>query len=129
MKNSPDFSTGEKRSENRDAVNAAIEAITVTKPSAEWIEQLAGIGVPCGPIYSIDQMFDDPQVRHLAMEHPVDHPVLGPMNLVGQAFRLSRYQPKTGMPTPDRGQHTEEVLTEFGFEPSEIDNLKTRGVL
>jgi crotonobetainyl-CoA:carnitine CoA-transferase CaiB-like acyl-CoA transferase len=129
LKDNPDFATGELRSENRDAVNAAIEEVTKTKTSSEWIDILAGIGVPCGPIYSIDQMFDDPQVKHLGMTHPVDHPKLGPLDLVGQAFNLSRYKPKTGIPTPDRGQHTDEVLKEFGIDEGEIDELKERGVL
>lgn len=129
LKDNPDFATGELRSKNRDAVNAAIEDVTRTKTSAEWIDILAGIGVPCGPIYTIDQMFDDPQVKHLGMTHPVDHPKLGPLNLVGQAFNLSRYKPKTGVPTPDRGQHTDEVLQEFGLDADEIDELKERGVL
>jgi len=129
MKDNPDFVTAELRSENRDAVNAAIEDITVTKTSAEWIDLLAGIGVPCGPIYGIDEMFADPQVQHLGMEHPVDHPEYGSMNLVGQAVNLSRYQPRTGMATPERGQHTDEVLNEFGFSGPEIEDLKNRDVL
>jgi len=129
MKDNPDFATGELRSKNRDAVNAAIEEITLTKSSADWIDLLAGIGVPCGPIYAIDEMFADPQVQHLGMEHPVDHPEYGSMNLVGQAVNLSRYQPRTGMATPERGEHTDEVLEEFGFSGSEIEDLKNRDVL
>jgi len=129
MKANPDFASGELRSENRDAVNAAIEDITLTKTSAEWIDLLAGIGVPCGPIYSIDEVFADPQVRQLGMEHPVEHAQYGPMNLVGQAVNLSRYQPRTGMATPERGEHTDSVLEEFGFSPSEIEALKGRNVL
>jgi len=129
MTDHPDFCSGELRSKNRDAVNAAIEDITLTKTSAQWIDLLAGIGVPCGPIYAIDEMFADPQVKHLGMEHPVDHPTLGQMNLVGQAINMSRYKPRTGMATPERGQHTDEVLEEFGFSASEIENLKNRDVL
>jgi len=124
-----DFATGELRSQNRDAVNAAIGEITCHKTSADWIDLLAGAGVPCGPIYAIDEMFADPQVRHLDMRHPVKHPTLGEMNLVGQAVRMNRYQPRTGMATPDRGQHTDEVLTEFGFGPAEIRDLKARDVV
>jgi crotonobetainyl-CoA:carnitine CoA-transferase CaiB-like acyl-CoA transferase len=129
MADNPDFKSAELRSKNRDAVNAAIEQITLTKSSAGWIDLLAGIGVPCGPIYSIDEMFADPQVQHVGMEHPVDHPEYGPMNLVGQAINLSRYQPRTGVPTPERGQHTDDVLEEFGFSTSEIEDLKKRDVL
>lgn len=129
MKNNPGFATGELRSANRDGVNAGIEAVTKTRTSAEWIEMLAGIGVPCGPIYSIDQMFDDPQVKHVDMTHPVDHPTQGKINLVGQAVNLSRFEPRKGVPTPERGEHTNEILGEFGFSKAEIEDLAGRNVL
>jgi crotonobetainyl-CoA:carnitine CoA-transferase CaiB-like acyl-CoA transferase len=123
------FSTGSERSENRDAVNAEIEARTSLETSAGLIEKLNEAGIPCGPIYSIDQMFDDPQVKHIGMEHPVEHPDLGSFNVVAQAVRMSRSQPRTGVPTPDRGQHTDEVLNEFGFTDDEIADLRKRDVL
>jgi len=125
----PDYATGELRSDNRDALNAEIEAVTVTKTSAEWIDILEAAGVPCGPIYSIDQMFADPQVQHVGMEHPVEHPDLGSMNLVGQAVRMNRYEPKTGMATPNRGQHTDEVLAAAGYSEDEIAAMREGGVI
>ncbi|MBC8338575.1 MAG: CoA transferase [Rhodospirillales bacterium] len=124
-----DFSTGPKRSENRDAVNAEIEKRTVKETSADLIEKLNEAGIPCGPIYSIDQVFSDPQVKHIKMEHPVEHAELGAFNVVGQAVRMSRYEPRTGMPTPDRGQHTDEILGEFDFTADEIAELRKRDVL
>ncbi|MBL4690548.1 MAG: CoA transferase, partial [Rhodospirillales bacterium] len=123
------FSTGPERSDNRDAVNAEIEKRTSLETSAGLIDKLNEAGIPCGPIYSIDQMFADPQVKHIGMEHPVDHPQLGAFNVVGQAVRMSGSQPRTGVPTPDRGQHTEEVLAEFGFTAEEIADLSKRDVL
>ncbi|NQV98238.1 MAG: CoA transferase [Rhodospirillales bacterium] len=129
MHDNPDFSTGESRSSNRNAVNSAIESYTLKKTSSEWIEVLAKAGVPCGPIYSIDQMFADPQVRHLAMEHPVDHPTQGKINLVGQAIALSRHTSRKGVPTPERGQHTNEVLENLGLSPSDINELRSGGVI
>lgn len=125
----PDYATGELRSDNRDALNAEIEAVTVTKTSAEWIDILEAAGVPCGPIYSIDQMFADPQVQHVGMEHPVEHPDLGSMNLVSQAVRMNRYEPKTGMATPNRGQHTDEVLAAAGYSEDEIAAMREGGVI
>jgi len=125
----PDYATGELRSDNRDALNAEIEAVTVTKTSAEWIDILEAAGVPCGPIYLIDQMFADPQVQHVGMEHPVEHPDLGSMNLVGQAVRMNRYEPKTGMATPNRGQHTDEVLAAAGYSEDEIAAMREGGVI
>ncbi len=125
----PDFATGKDRSKNRDAINAEIEKRTVTKTSAEWIELMNEAGIPCGPIYSIDEVFDDPQVKHVGMEHPVDHPDLGKFNVLGQALKMSRHKPQTGMPTPNRGQHTDEVLAEFGFGAEEIAELRGREII
>ena len=129
MANNPDFIDGAKRSENRDAVNASIEAHTVNRTSAEWIEALEAAGVPCGPIYRIDQMFADPQVQHVGMTHPVSHDDLGDMNLVGQPINMSRFQPRTGMPTPKSGQHTDEVLAEYGYDTETIAELRAKGIV
>jgi crotonobetainyl-CoA:carnitine CoA-transferase CaiB-like acyl-CoA transferase len=129
IRNNPDFATAELRSINRNAVNSAIEAFTLTKTSALWIEILAGADVPCGPIYAIDQMFADPQVQHLGMEHSVDHPELGQINLVGQAIKLSAHESRKGIPTPERGQHTSEVLSDLGLSSNEIQTLGDEGVI
>jgi formyl-CoA transferase len=129
MADKPEFNTGPKRSENRDAVNDEINSLTKDKTSAEWIALMNEAGVPCGPIYSIDQVFADEQVKHIGMEHPVTHPELGTFNVSGQAARMSRYEPRTGVAAPKRGQHTDEILDEFGFSAEEIADLKKREVL
>ena len=77
LKDTPDFAHAAQRSANRDADNAEIEKLTQKNTSEEWIKLLNEAGVPCGPIYSIDQVFADAQVEHLGMKHPVDHPDLG----------------------------------------------------
>lgn len=129
IRDHPDYATGAARSDNRNAVNTEIEKYTVQKTSAEWIEEMTEAGVPCGPIYSIDEMFADPQVEHVNMEHPVHHADLGEMKLLGQAINLSRYQPRTGMPTPNSGEHTEEVLEGIGFDAAAIEDLRQRGII
>ena len=86
-------------------------------------------GIPCGPIYSIDQVFEDEQVKHIGMEHPVEHPELGKFNVLGQAIKMSRHKPRTGVATPNRGQHTDEVLAELGFGEDEIADLRNREVI
>ena len=129
MAENPDFASGADRSENRDAVNAGIEKRTVGKTSAEWIDLLNEAGIPCGPIYFIDQVFDDEQVKHIGMKHLVEHPELGKFNVLGQAITMSRHKPRTGVATPMRGQHTDEVLTEFGFGAEEIADLRNREVI
>jgi crotonobetainyl-CoA:carnitine CoA-transferase CaiB-like acyl-CoA transferase len=129
MHDNPDFSTGAARSKNRNAVNSEIEKYTVQKTSAEWIEVMDKAGVPCGPIYSIDQMFADPQVEHVDMTHPVHHARLGDMKLLGQAINLSRFEPRTGVPTPDTGEHTDEILGRLGFDAGAIAGLRERGIV
>ena len=129
MTENPDFADGQKRSKNRAAVNASIEACTVKRASAEWIEALEEAGVPCGPIYSVDEVFADPQVQHVGMTHPVTHDTLGDMDLVGQPINMSRFQPRTGMPTPTSGQHTDEILSEYGFEDDIIAKLRAQGII
>ena len=129
IRDHPDYATGAARSDNRNSVNTEIEKYTVQKTSAEWIEEMTEAGVPCGPIYSIDEMFADPQVEHVNMKHPVHHADLGEMKLLGQAINLSRYQPRTGMPTPNSGEHTEEVLEGIGFDAAAIEDLRQRGII
>jgi crotonobetainyl-CoA:carnitine CoA-transferase CaiB-like acyl-CoA transferase len=80
----PLYATSRDRLKNRDRLNDAIEAITQTKTSAEWVDIINRAGVPCGPIYRMDEVFADPQVRHIGIAQPVDHPTLGRIELVGQ---------------------------------------------
>ena len=129
MIDDPDFVDGEARSRNRDRLNQGLQDVLITNTSAHWIEKINEIGVPCGPIYDIDQMFDDPQVRHLGMARPVEHPQLGTIEILNQAVKLSRAPDVPYTPTPERGEHTDEVLAEFGFNAGEIDGFKTRGVV
>ena len=125
------FATGEQRSKNRVVLNKTLSEITVTRPSAEWIEVMNEAGVPCGPINSIDQTFDDPQVQHLGIAYPMTHPTLGEQRIVGQAVHLTRtpQPPKARRATPDLGQQTTEVLGELGYDAATIDGFKARGVI
>ncbi|GMQ90001.1 MAG: CoA transferase [Gammaproteobacteria bacterium] len=124
-----EFATGELRSKNRDAVNAALEQYTSRHVSSGLIDRLNQAGVPCGPIYTIDKMFEDPQVSHLHMAQPVDHPVLGKINVVAQPVNMSRAARGQYTPSPERGEHTAEVLAEFGLSDDEIADLRKRQII
>jgi formyl-CoA transferase len=126
----PDYATGADRSKNRKALNQQIAEITRKRPSAYWIELMNEVGVPCGPIYTIDQTFADPQVRHLEMVRPIDHPKLGRLAAVGQAINMSRTpEPDMPRPTPELGQHTDTILDELGYDEQRIAGLRARAVI
>jgi crotonobetainyl-CoA:carnitine CoA-transferase CaiB-like acyl-CoA transferase len=119
-----EYATGANRSKNRDALNAEINQLTAKRPSAEWVERFNKAGVPSGPIYSIDQMFADAQVRHVGMARPVKTKDKQALTLVGQPVSLSRTPSKLVAPPPGLGQHTDAVLKEFGFSAKQIAALR-----
>jgi crotonobetainyl-CoA:carnitine CoA-transferase CaiB-like acyl-CoA transferase len=125
----PDYRGGRQRSQNRQALNAAIEAITVTRDSAEWIDRFNKAGVPAGPIYAIDQVFADPQVKHLGIAQPVQHATLGRLELVGQAVTLSRTPSRLTTASPDPGDHSDAILRELGYSDGDIAGLRERHIV
>jgi formyl-CoA transferase len=119
-----EYQTAKARSQNRKALNAEIDSFTTQKSSAAWIEIFNKAGVPCGPIYAIDQVFADPQVAHLGMAQSVAKTDGGALTVVGQPITLSRTPSSIAAPPPKLGQHTDEVLGEFGFSAQEISALR-----
>jgi crotonobetainyl-CoA:carnitine CoA-transferase CaiB-like acyl-CoA transferase len=125
----PDYATPKDRRRNRDALNAVIGEITATMTTAAVVDKLNAAGIPCGPIYTIDQAFADPQVRHLGIAQPVKSPALGEITLVGQPFTLSRTPSQLVTGAPEYGEHTDAVLAEFGYSKDEIAQLRQAGAI
>ncbi len=126
----PDYADGAARSKNRDALNAEINAIIKSKDSQTWVDMLNEAGVPCGPIYSIDQVFDDPQIKHLCAAESVYSPDRDEdIELVAQAIKMSRTPSKLEVGPPMRGEHTDEILEEFGYSSNQIADFKMRTVI
>jgi crotonobetainyl-CoA:carnitine CoA-transferase CaiB-like acyl-CoA transferase len=125
----PDYATAPARSKNRDALNDAIGKLTSHKSTEHWVTEFNAAGVPCGPIYSIDQMFEDPQVKHLGMAQKVPTEDGRDITLVGQPVKLSRTPSKMAARPPEFGEQTDEILSEFGFSAAEIADLRERKVV
>jgi len=125
----PGWDTQKGRSADRKAINAAISEVTRTKPSAHWIELFEGAGIPCGPIYTIDQVFADPQIQHLGLAAPVQHRRLGETKLVASPINLSGIPRGIRTATPERGEHTEQVLRGLGYGDAEIADLRSKGAI
>jgi crotonobetainyl-CoA:carnitine CoA-transferase CaiB-like acyl-CoA transferase len=124
----PEYRTAADRLAHRDALNAQIERHLADRTAAEWVERFNEAGVPCGPIYAIDQVFADPQVRHLGIAQKVGGKAKGGtkpgLTLVGQPVSLSRTPSRLKAPPPRLGQHTDALLKEFGFSAREIKALR-----
>jgi crotonobetainyl-CoA:carnitine CoA-transferase CaiB-like acyl-CoA transferase len=129
-KDKPEWRTQNGRSKDRAALNSAIGEITRLQPAAHWISLFDEAGIPCGPIYSIDQVFADPQVQHLGMATPMRRPpasggdtlaVASPLNFSGLSRGIRRA-------TPDAGDHTDEVLHSVGYSEAEIAALRAKGI-
>jgi crotonobetainyl-CoA:carnitine CoA-transferase CaiB-like acyl-CoA transferase len=125
----PRFIDAVLRERNRDALNAAIDQATKQKSSSDWVEILNAAGVPAGPIYKLDEMFEDPQVIETGIVQPIQHPELGEVNILGQPITLSRTPAQFRQAPPALGQHTREVLAEAGYSASQIEEFKAQGIV
>ena len=124
-----EFQDAKNRLKNRDYLNKLIEEVTVSKTSNEWVEMLEKVGVPCGPINSIDKVFDDPQVKHLGIAQPIETIPFGDTELVGQPFNLSRSPSSMKQRPPEKGEHNEDVLLDLGFSINELNDLKAKSII
>jgi formyl-CoA transferase len=123
----PRFATAAGRSEHRDALNAALEATTRTNSTAHWVAALNEAGVPAGPIYRIDEMFADPQVRHLGIAQTLNGNKS--QTYVGQPIDLSRTPAEIVSHPPELGEHTEAILAELGYDAAAIADLRARQIV
>jgi formyl-CoA transferase len=127
----PNYVDGTKRSQNRQDLNREINDITRKTPMAELVEKLNQVGCPCGPIYSVDQAFADPQVQHLRISKNVEHPQLGPIGLIRMPVNISDIPQANEIrsPSPEIGEHNEEVLKEYGYNDDDINRFKADGII
>jgi crotonobetainyl-CoA:carnitine CoA-transferase CaiB-like acyl-CoA transferase len=127
-----DYRTVEARSIHRQKLCAIIAAKTRALASAELVEKLNAAGIPCGPVYSIGEAMQDEQMKSQGMRIRVDHPRLGPFDVLGQPLTLEGGggRPAARFAAPDLGENTEEILSKLlGYEKAAIESLRSRGVI
>lgn len=125
----PAYAQVADRTARREEVWGLLRPIFATRTSAEWIEKLDANGVPAGPIYRMNEVFDDAQVQHLGIAQSVTHPQRGEVQLVGQPVDLSRTPASLRTPTPEAGAHTDEVLSDYGIDAERISALRASGAI
>jgi formyl-CoA transferase/CoA:oxalate CoA-transferase len=125
----PRFATNPERVVNRAALIPLIEAALATRSSAEWAELLAGAGIPAGAINDVSAALEHPQVKARDMVLSAEHPSAGTVRMVGSPIKLTGHVTAAHRAPPTLGQHTDEVLGELGYSPSELRTLRQKGVV
>lgn len=129
LADNPEYDSMEKRLPKRPELRVMLEDILRQHDSAHWLAAFEAAAVPAGPIYAVDEMFDDPQVQHLGIARPVSHPVLGDFRVVGEPVGLSRTPAGVATPTPEAGEHNDEILSDLGYDPAAIAELRKAGAI
>ncbi|MDW3688570.1 CoA transferase [Cupriavidus sp. CV2] len=123
----PRFTDNAARIRNRDVLIREIEGEFARKPADEWVDALLAAGVPAGPIYTYDEALVSEQAVAREMVLEIDHPVEGRVKALGFPVKLSGTPQQVRYPAPLLGQHTQEVLGEFGLDDMAIEALRERG--
>jgi len=124
------FATNPERMRNRDLMVRLITEKLAAKPAREWLRLLEPAGVPCGPINDLDQVFNDPQVRHRRMQVRAPHPAAGEVTMVANPIKFSATPIEHDTPPPMLGQHTREVLSSvLGLGEADFERLRMEGLV
>jgi crotonobetainyl-CoA:carnitine CoA-transferase CaiB-like acyl-CoA transferase len=117
------------RMAHHDELTEIITVALSERSTSEWVDALNEVGVPAGPVNDMAQTFADPQVQHLGVASPVQHPVAGDIEIIGNATTLEGVPDTIRRPSPLAGEHTAQILHQFGFEPDEVQKLSAQGVV
>jgi len=123
----PRFRTNADRMQHLDELAALMNERLKAKTARDWITLLEAAGVPCGPINTVGDMLADPQTQAREMVVPLEHPRAGRTRAIGLPVKLSATPGRVTRPAPLLGEHTREVLAEFGFSAGEIERLLAEG--
>ena len=123
------FATNRARVENRALIDGLINAALSRDCADAWLAKLKAVGVPCGKINSVAEALDDPHTRARDMIETVQHPVIGPLRLLGIPFKFSDTACSVGRPPPLLGEHSDEILSELGFDKHALAKLRDEKVI
>lgn len=124
------YQTGESRTQHYDELEPILSEVMKTKTTEQWIKELSEVGIPCGPINTIDQVASHPQVLARDMVVEVPHPRLGKVKIINTPIKLSRTRARIERTSPDLGQDTRQVLTELlNMNAGEIEDLRKSGAI
>jgi crotonobetainyl-CoA:carnitine CoA-transferase CaiB-like acyl-CoA transferase len=130
LREHPDFADNSARSKNRERLREKLNARLSTRPALEWTRELIDAGIPAGPIYTLDQVFNDPHVLHNGFAEEIEHPVIGRLRQLSNPLRMESIGKRTVRSHPPLlGEHSEAVLGDFGLAPDEIARLVGDGVV
>ena len=125
----PRFASRKQRTDRHDEIVRLLCAQFCKKTRAYWLPRLDANGIPNAPINTIEEVFDNPQVKHLGIPRQITHPMMGTSNLVGSPINMSGTPPKFFRPAPLLGEHTNEILERLGYEAAAISELRNSGVV
>lgn len=129
LKDHPDYATNSVRVNNRGAIVSMLQEIFLTRPVAEWVEDLQAANVPCGPINDLADVFADPQVLARNMYLEMDHPTLGSIKQTGLPIKFSLTPGGLDRHPPLLGEHNQEILQSLGYSDADVQSLKDRSVI
>src|SRR5207253_8940139 len=125
----PKFQPTATRPVHPDELRARIDAALAHATTATWVERFEAAQVAAGPIYEFDEVFEDPQVKHLGLVAEVDQPGYGKAKMLAFPVRASATPARIRRPAPLLGEHTAEVLGELGLATIEVERPATAGVV
>ena len=125
----PRFASNTDRMAHLKALEDVLTPVFKTRTQAEWLERLEKAGVPAGPVMSVTEMFDDPHAQARDMIPTVDHSKLGPVRTLGLPIKLSETPGKVASAAPVFGQHTADVLGEYGYSAEQIAAFADEGAI
>lgn len=123
------FANPVDRTANRGELNHLLNEALASKTTAEWVELMNAEGIPSGPVNDVEQAFSDPQVQHLGVAAPIAHPAVGQIEIVRNATNIEGHPNDIRRPSPVAGEHSDEILAEFGLSPDDVAELRKQGVI